>query len=315
MNTDFQYFLAMAEERNFTRAAERLYISQPALTKYIKRLEERLGVTLFDRSYTPVRLTYAGQLYLKYAHSMIRHDEELAQAFQEIKENDRGQIRLGITNFRSSILLPDVLPLFRKRYSKVDIVLTEGRSRFLGNELSSDRIDFCITNKTDIINYTEFNSETIFCENIHLAVANTYPRLSEFCPDPVEVARRNNLGDYPIIDIRQLIDEPFYMMHSEQGLAYIIENFLGVRGIRLNNVMRTVNLLTAINLAAAGVGFSFIPDIPFKRGMFPRNLLYFRISETDIMWDITVFYQKNRTLSSHSRAFIDIMRERYGNES
>lgn len=311
MMTDFQYFLTMAEELNFTRAAERLYISQPALTKYIRRLEERLGAALFDRTTTPVQLTYAGHLYLEYAQNTIRQEQELLQQLQEIGSEDRGRIRLGITNFRSTILLPDVLPLFYSRYPKVKVELTEGQSRTLGTALANDSIDLCIANPTDIINYTEFNCENIFSEPLRLAVSDHYARLREFVPDPDSVARLNHSQHYPLIDIAALADEPFIMLHPYQSIAYTVENHLQTHGITLHNVMRTANLMTTINLAAAGLGFGFVPATPLRRGSYPDNLLYFNIAQEDIKWDISVFYPRNRTLSKFSRAFVDVTRELY----
>ena len=309
MQPNFQYFLAVAQEQNFTRAAEKLFISQPALTKYIKRLEDSLGVSLFERT-SPIRLTYAGELYLKYAQSCIHQEKALLQSFEEIQQDKRGKIRLGISNFRGSILLPEVLPIFCSRYPKIEIELTERQSRELVNDLVNERIDFCISNPTDIIDYTELNYETLYQEKLYLSVSTNYPRLREFVSNPDEVLRANQAQQYPIFDIEQVQDERFFMLHPQQSMAYVVENFLSNRGIQLQNTLRTVNLTTSINLASTGMGFCFVP-LPFRRNIFPSNMLYFRIAETDITWDQTVFYRKNDPLNSACLAFIDIMKELY----
>ena len=311
MSHKCQYFLAVAEEKNFTRAAEKLYISQSALTKYIKRLEESLGVTLFRRT-SPVQLTYAGELYLQYVKKTALQEEELTRKFEEICHHDRGQIRLGIARFRSSILLPDILPLFKKRFPKVSISLIEMQSRDLVNELQNDRIDFCISNPLDIINYTDLHYEPLYQERLLLAVDSRYPALQHLIASPAQVSAENQELYYPFFDIKKIVDEPFMILHSHQSLSYVVENFLHGQGITLNRTLRTTSLTTAINLAAAGCGFCFVPDLlSRKKQYFPDNLIYFRFSEKDIVWENAAFYRKDRILSTHSRAFIDLIQEFY----
>lgn len=311
MSHKCQYFLAVAEEQNFTRAAEKLYISQSALTKYIKRLEESLGVTLFVRT-SPVQLTYAGELYLQYIKTANRQEEELSQKIAEITHNKRSKIRMGIARFRSSILLPDILPVFKNRYPKVALSLVERQSRDLVNELQNDRIDFCISNPLDIINYTDLHYEPLYQERLLLAVDSRYPALQHLISSPTQVHAENEQLFYPFFDIRQVIDEPFIILHPHQSLSYVVENYLHGQGIIPKNTLRTSSLTTAINLAAAGCGFCFVPDLLSRKKLyFPDNLLYFRFSEKDIIWENAAFYRKDISLSPHSRAFIDIIKDFY----
>ena len=101
------------------------------------------------------------------------------------------------------------------------------------------------------------------------------------------------------------------MLQPQQSMAYIVENFLRRQNIYLRRTLRTTSLSTAINLAAVGLGFCFVPDILHRKDKFPQSLLYFRISETDIIWEHAAFYRKDELLSSHSRAFIDTVKGLY----
>ncbi len=311
MSCKHQYFLAVVEEGNFTRAAEKLYISQSALTKYIKRLEESMGVILFERS-SPVRLTYAGEIYLQYVKKAIQQETALSQKFEEISQEERGRIRMGIARFRSSILLPDILPSFKKQYPKVDIALMERQSHELVTELQNDTIDFCISNPIDIINYTDLQYEPLYRERLLLAVDVKYPGLQKFVDNPARVHAENQKLIYPMLDIRKIQEEPFMILQPQQSLSYVVENSLRNMGLTFGNTFRTTSLLTAVNLAAAGCGFSFVPDLmERKERYFPNNLLYFRFSEEDIVWENAAFYKKSAPLSKHSRAFIDMVKEFY----
>lgn len=311
MQKNYEYFLAVAEETNFTRAAEKLYISQPALSKFIRRLEESLGVTLFDRAATPMKLTYAGELYQKYVEESIRREKVLMETLKEIQENERGEIRIGVPSFRGTFILPDILPLFHQKYPKVRVSLTEGFSSFLFNELMNENIQCCISNPTDTLNYTLLDSEFLYREEIYLAVSTNYLRLREFVADPEEVRRMNRNRQYPIFDIRGVADEQFFMTKPRQSMTHVVEQFLNAHKVHLTNVMRSTNLDTCINLAYSGMGLTFAPDISFRRDYFPKNLLYFRVAEENITWDHTAFFKKDAYISRHCRAFVEIMKEYY----
>ncbi len=310
MQPNFQYFLAVAETHSFTRAAEKLYISQSALTKYIKRLESSLGTVLFERT-TPVQLTYAGELYLQYARRGLRQEEELLQHFQEISRKERGKIRLGISSFRGSVLLPRVLPVYQQRHPKIQIELVERQSPDLVNALINGQLDLCISNPSDIINYTDLIYETLFSEKMLLAVSSDFPRLRRYVRNPSLIREQNRQHYYPVADIAALADEPFLMLQPQQGMAYLVENVLRARNIHLTRTLRTTNLTTAINLSAAGLGFCFVPDTLCAENQLPSDLLLFRFHEKPVIWEHAAFYRKDVLLGKPGRAFIDLIKDLY----
>ena len=116
---NYEYFLTVIREKNITKAAEKLYISQPALSKFLSRLEESLGVTLLERSHGSVRPTYAGELYTEYLENTHSLEKRFQQSLGEIRDDERGLIRLGMTPFRSSIMMPGILPTFRARHPHI----------------------------------------------------------------------------------------------------------------------------------------------------------------------------------------------------
>lgn len=186
------------------------------------------------------------------------------------------------------------------------------QSHELVNELLNDRIDFCISHPLDIITYTDLHYEPLYQEKLLLAVDVRCPALRLFIPDPEQVRDENRRLSYPIFDIRQIVNEPFLVLQPQQSLTYVVENFLRRQGITLGNVFRTTSLMTAVNLAAAGLGFCFVPDLlARKERYFPENLLYFRFSESDVVWENAAFCRKDACLSKHSRAFIDLVKEFY----
>ena len=113
MNNDiYRYLLTVAQTRNITRAAEMLHISQPALTKAIRRQEKDLGVTLFDRSTTPLKLTYAGERFLESARKLLDIGTAMREEMKNIALGAKERVRLGITVERGTAWLPLILPQF-----------------------------------------------------------------------------------------------------------------------------------------------------------------------------------------------------------
>ena len=120
-----RYFVAVAEERHFSRAAKRLRLSQPPLSAQIKGLEEELGVKLFQRSTRQVALTDAGRTFLERAEGILEAVEEAREAAKGADEGGRGRLEVGFINSATLGLLPPAIPLFRARFRGVEIELRE----------------------------------------------------------------------------------------------------------------------------------------------------------------------------------------------
>ena len=143
---NYKYFLAIVEYGGVTRAAEALFLSQPSLSKYLRRLEQNLGIELFDHSSSPLKLTYAGQRYYEY----IKRFESLERQFDDelgsIRDDDSGETRMGIAQWRGSILLPTLIPRFHEVYPHVEINIVEGRAMQIETALVQGRVDLCLMN-------------------------------------------------------------------------------------------------------------------------------------------------------------------------
>jgi len=148
------------------REAEKLYISQPSLSQYLKRLENSLGVELFDRGALPLRLSFAGERYYEYVLQMMKLEENMRRELQDIKNQESGVLRLGVALWRGACLLPDVFPYFHEHYPGIRVELTEGRTSQLVNALTNDKIDIAIMNLPALMNYSTLTCETIFEEPI-----------------------------------------------------------------------------------------------------------------------------------------------------
>ena len=135
-----QYLTAVAEHRNVTKAAESLYISQSALSHYIRKTEEELGVQLFDRSTTPISLTYAGKCYIQSAQRILMENERLMKELREITENMTGVLRIGISRDRASYIMPRLTRDFLALYPGIQVDIFTESAQQLREALKSGRV-------------------------------------------------------------------------------------------------------------------------------------------------------------------------------
>ena len=136
-----QYIQTIANEGSITAAAKKLYISQPSLSQMVRQVEKELGVTLFDRTSLPLRLTYAGEKYLECAHTMIVANDRLENQLQDIRQENSGHLRLGISVQRGMRILPLTMPKFIARYPNVSLELRETGSVRMEDLLRYGEID------------------------------------------------------------------------------------------------------------------------------------------------------------------------------
>lgn len=141
-----EYFLTVAREGSISRAAEKLYLSQPYLSQCIGRLEQELQMKLFDRSHTPLVLTDAGRLYLSYLEGVGNLTGKFESQIEELRTGSRQILNVGMTPWRGSVLLPDILPAYAAAHPDVRIVLHEYHSNTLAGLVREDKIDFALMN-------------------------------------------------------------------------------------------------------------------------------------------------------------------------
>ena len=130
-----QYILKVAECQNITRAAEQLFVSQPALSHFISKAEEELGAKIFNRGTTRLTLTQAGERYVKTAKMILSLQESLKQEIENLKDCRSGEITLGLSDMRATTMFPFILPEFRRLYPNVTIRTVESSSKEVENNV------------------------------------------------------------------------------------------------------------------------------------------------------------------------------------
>ncbi len=245
---NLHYFLAVAEEKNITHAAQKLYISQQSLSSHIARLEEELGVSLFER--TPeLKLTYAGDRLLLLARRVCELEQDILRETGEISDSRRGRIRLGISYTCGRAILPDILPEFCAGHPLVEISLMEGNYSQLNDWMSKGEIDV-------LIGYVP----------IDVPGAKVFPLLQErlflTCPkafglsDPVK-----SENGFPELDIHAFQDIPFILLKKGNRIREMLDAYTARAGFFPNILLEMENLETAFALSRQGMGITVYPEL------------------------------------------------------
>ena len=140
-----RYFVVVAEEQNVTRAAERLHVSQPPLSRQIRDLEEELGVELFRRTAKSLALTEAGKIFLIEARAVLLRAEQAVQTVRAMASGDRGQIRVGYAPSLTVELLPRALRLFEDECARIRVTLHDLSTEECVQRLANRKIDVALT--------------------------------------------------------------------------------------------------------------------------------------------------------------------------
>lgn len=238
-----RYFVAVAEELSFTRAAERLHMAQPPLSQQIRRLETRLGVTLLRRTKRRVELTEAGRIFLRQAYQSIHAIEQGVLLAQRADRGEIGQLAIGLLVYISYTLIPPILRTFRARYPEVNVVL-----RLLTNTqqiaaLRSGQIDVSFMRPP--VNDPEIATKLISRERFILAMPATHP-----------------LAGKAAVSIKQFANDPFIMYARELGPTFHSEilAFCGKAGFLPKVALEVSQINAAVGLVGSGIGVALVPQ-------------------------------------------------------
>jgi DNA-binding transcriptional LysR family regulator len=277
-------FLAVVEERSFSRAAQRLLRTQPAISQVIRKLEESVGETLFDRAARDGSLTAAGVLLRDYALRLLALRREASSALGELKSLERGQLQLAANEYTCMYLLP-AIDVFRRQFPHVNVTVHRVLASHIPDELNLRTFEIGVMSYRP--DPAQFRSIAVYGDSLAFIVSPGHP-----------LAKAQHLS------INDLGQENFIAHHVASPLRRkVIEAFQRYR-TPLNMGIELPTIEAIKRFVAMGNGVALVPHITVARELETGDLVRIKVDELEMKRVLRLVYRRQATLSYAARAFL-----------
>ena len=302
------YVKTIAEERSLSRAAKKLFMTQPSLSSCVQKIETSLGTRLFQRTNTGLVLTFAGERYYQIAKDILKIYSDFEIEISDINNLKKGRITVGITVYLATQVLPVILPEFRQLCPNIEVSVVEKNSTELAKALPAGEIDFALMHALPYEETMLHSGAAIYPlarDPLVLVTAKNHPKSRH----AVSTAGTK----YPQMPLQWFANEPFVMVNKEQKIRQAADLILNKAQISPPIVLTTKSFETARRLASTGIGATFVPlrYLDIFPGSYPCDC-YFVDASFDPWWTLCVAVQKNAYVSQAAKLFLRIVSEKYG---
>lgn len=235
-----RYFVTVAEEQSFTKAAQKLFTAQPSLSQQIKDLETEVGVQLLDRSARQVRLTEEGQAFLKHAYAALDSAQMAIASTRQVAQQKTQHLYIGFLNVAEIKVMPLVLAKLKQQMPKLHIHIQSASCLEQIQALKNAQLDIAFTRYA--LEHEDYCSHELFNEKVYLVVSKKYYARSSI--------RTEQLQQQHLIMCEQSASPVFYEK---------IQHCFAFEELQSNQILWVTNVLQHINLINLGLGFSFLP--------------------------------------------------------
>ena len=303
-----EYIYAVYKERSFTKAAITLHTSQPWLSAKVKEVETELGTALFDRSTSPLTVTPAGEYYVQQAEKAMRIEAELSEYFEQIRESERGNLRIGSSMFFCTYVLPSLLSEFRREHPGVTLTFEEGATSALTEKLLKRELDLVLEAEKPV-------QKQLTCipwekEELVLAVPARFPvneKLRDYCYDFDGFLKRDLPGrKKPPVPLEWFANQPFLMLDASNDIHSRTLAICRNAGFEPTVRLQLTQMMTAYYLICEGHGVSFLRSTIPEYVTPTESIVFYQVDDPQAFRTIYLSYAKEQS-SALQRQFIDYL--------
>lgn len=294
---ELEYVLAIADEGGISRAAEKLYMAQSSLSQFLTRYEAELGARLFNRTGSGVRLTAAGEVFVRTAREMLRQYQQVKAELKEAEHSRSGVIQFGISSFRGAALIPPVLKRFRADYPLIDVIIHEHNSNILTRKIAAGELDLALVALPR--GEKPPASETVLRDEVVLVVNRTHPMM-EYVHFDYPRKPWTNLEDAGRFE--------FLLSNPSTVLGGIAQAEFEARGIEPLAKNRDLTAAFARDMACQGLGLAFT----YASCAIPRaDVEYVSLGRDGYYVDLILITPPTKRQTRSDRALEAMIREYY----
>lgn len=308
---EMRYIYEVYRERSFSKAAQKLYISQPSLSAMVRRVEQRIGGPIFDRSVLPIGLTAIGTEYIRAVEQMTEIEDGFRQYLSDAGNCLTGSLSVGGTTLFTSYILPPLISAFSNRYPAVKIRMHEAHTGILEKELAGGSLDLIAENYS--FDPALYGREPFLSERLLLAVpagaaVNEAAAVCRMSAGDVRRGRHMQ-GGVAAVPLELFREEPFLLLREGNDTRIRAEKLCAqahfVPAVRLLLDQQ----ITAYNLALSGMGTAFISDTLVKHVPPVRGIWFYKLDGDLAQREVCFYYKKSRYLTNVMREFMKTVRE------
>jgi LysR family transcriptional regulator, hydrogen peroxide-inducible genes activator len=279
--SEFRYIVAVAKELHFGRAAEKCFVSQPTLSVAVKKLEEELGVTLFERHQHEISITTIGQSIVKQAELILNETNNLKEIANQNKDELKGELKLGVIYTIGPYLLPKLIPAIQKHESEISLIIEEDYTKNLAPKLKSGDLDVAILSNP--FEESGITTELLYKEPFQVALPKDHPltkkkklKASDLMNDTMLLLKAGNCFRDQIVELCPSCVNP-----------------LG-ENKNIQKTLESSSIETIRQMVAAGVGITILPSLSIEAQNGLDNLLEYRPFNNPVPYrEIIIAYRKS----------------------
>ena len=290
------YFNTACQYMNLTKAAEKLHISQPALSSVIKQIEAECGVQLFRHRANSISITDEGIVLQQEIQPILERYQHLERLLAAGKL-DRNYVQLGLSPFRGNSVLPDIAAAFQRRHPNIQLIITEGGTPYLYDNLDLNKFDLIITSRKAGFSEEDWEQSPLYG---HIRLKDLYMVLA--------VSTSNPLAQKDAASWQEILREPLILLDNTYSQKTAIANLLAKEGYSLpENVCYSNQVHTIIRFIEKNAASGFLPTDIVEENSKMKGL-HFPGSETH---SIFLVWRKDRHLFHAARHFVETARDLY----
>ena len=300
---DYEYIAALAKYRTISRASKELYISQPALSKFLQKTEQELNVCLFQRVGRQLVPTFAGQQLAAAAADILFRHNQMLQTIGDIAHETNGQIQLGIPMSRGNFFIARILPDFYQQYPKISLSIFEDSTQTLLKKLRLGELDLVFANMPE--ESSDLYAEEVSEEEMVLAAPKDY-HLEE---KAVQCAPYRFPGLFP----NDWCEYPFLMLSRDQMSRKFAEQYFKQQRFSPNVLLKIRNLSQVLYCVQRGLGVTICPSLPQVTDELSNNVAYFSLlsDHGPAIRKTAILYRKDAYLTKAEHHLISIIHEKH----
>lgn len=309
MQQEMKYVYQVYLDGSISRAAEHLYITQPALSMSIQKIENELGMPLFDRGTRPLTLTLAGQIYIETVRQTMFLEQDMVRQMEDVRRLNTGSLCIGGSHYLNSYILPQVLTGFSRQYPGIQLQLVEHSSAHLAQMLSDRQLDLTFNCNPEFLEY--FQRFPAFYDHILLAVPKEDPinqGLMRAALTSRDIAKKRHLKkSCPTMDLTQFKELEFLLLAQGNNLYDRGRQLFQEAGFDPKIKMEVSQLATAYHLAEHGLAATFVSD---RLVIGERDsLCYYKLDSHLSERLFYILLPERKYISFAVRTFIDYFKE------